>query len=180
MTEYSLAAASAGLVWKVGDTVIHPAYGAGVVIDIKELEFLGNKSKPYYSIELLSQPATVVMVALRNAEKVGLRAPVPQSKLSQLWRVLHADPRSLPSDHKERYALLKDKLHGGDVFQIAEALRDLAWKKEQKGGLTTEGKRLYEQAMRFLSAEIASTQGSDLSTTEVQISSMLRKAPDDP
>jgi RNA polymerase-interacting CarD/CdnL/TRCF family regulator len=72
-----------------------------------------------------------------------------------------------------RYALLKDKLRGGDVFMIAEALRDMAWRKEQRKGLTTEGARLYEHSMNFLSAEIAIAQGSDFADAEIQISRTL-------
>jgi CarD family transcriptional regulator len=157
----------------VGDTIVHPNYGAGVVKDIKELDFFGSEKKRYYSIDLLSEPGTVVMVPVRNADKVGLRSPIPRSKLGQVWRVLRSDPQALPSDHKERYALVKDKLGCGDAIQIAEALRDMAWRREQKRSLTTEGKRLYERALRFLSAEVAVAQGSDSSSAEMQISQTL-------
>jgi RNA polymerase-interacting CarD/CdnL/TRCF family regulator len=160
--------------FSVGDTVVHPSYGAGVVTDIKTLAFLGNKANTYYSLQLLSEPGTVVMVAVRDEEKVGLRPPIPKSELHRVWRILSSDPEVLPSDHNERYAVLKEKLHGGDALEVAEALRDLAWRREQKRSLTTEGKRLYELAMRFLSAEIAVAEGSDMSRIEGQISQSLQ------
>jgi CarD family transcriptional regulator len=90
-----------------------------------------------------------------------------------VWRVLRADPNALPSDHNQRYALLKDKLAGGDVFEIAEAIRDLAWRKKEKRHLTTRGKRLYERAMMLLASEIAGAQGEDLETAEIEIASKL-------
>ena len=161
--------------FKVGDTVVHPSYGVGVVVEIKRLRSLGS-GKRYYSIKLLGQPETLVMVPVTKAEKVGLRPPIRQSKLSQIWRVLRADPEALPDKHDERYALLRDKLHGGDVFQVAEALRDLAWRREERDHLTTEGKRLYEEGMGFLVGEIASVQSNDPAAVEDQILRMLRES----
>jgi CarD family transcriptional regulator len=161
------------MIFKMGDTIIHPTYGAGVVADVKELEFLGNEKKQYYMIELLSDPGAVVMVPVQHTQRVGLRPPIARSKLKQVWHVLHSDPHVLPSSHGERHALLKDKLRGGDIFEVAEAVRDIAWRKEQKRNLTAEGKRLYEQAIKFLSAEIAIVQGKDFTDAEKQISQAL-------
>lgn len=161
------------MTFQVGDNIVHPGYGAGVVVEIKALEALGRGKKSYYSIDLLSDPGTLVMVPVRDAEKVGLRPPIALSKISQVWRVLGSDPEVLPSDHKERYAVILDKLHGGEPLRIAEALRDMARRRDEKRALTTEGKRLYDRAMKLLSAEIAVSQGSDPSTAESKISETL-------
>ena len=161
------------MTFKVGDTVVHPGYGAGEVVEIKALEFLGRERKAYYSIDLLSDPGTTVMVPVRDEEKVGLRPPITLSRMRRVWRVLGSAPQTLPADHKERYALVQDKLHGGDTVRIAEALRDMAWRREQKSSLTIEGKRLYDRAIRFLSAEIAVSRRSDPSTVEAEISQVL-------
>jgi CarD family transcriptional regulator len=158
--------------YHVGDMVVHPDYGAGVVTEVRRRNSLGT-GKQYYSIELLAHAETVVMVPVGAEERVGLRAPISRSHLGQLWRVLRADPNTLPSDHNQRYALLKDKLAGGDVFQIAEAIRDLAWRKEEKRHLTARGKRLYERGMMLLASEIAGAQGEDLDAAETQIANRL-------
>jgi CarD family transcriptional regulator, regulator of rRNA transcription len=155
--------------FQVGETIVHPDFGAGVIAEVKELRSLGEERRRYYAIELLSQPGTVVMVALRNADQVGLRLPIPQSGLSQVWYVLRSEPRVLPSDHNERYTLIKGKLRGGDILQVAEALRDMLWRKEQKRNLTPEGKRLCDYAMSLLSGEVATAQGCDLVGAKIQI-----------
>jgi len=161
------------MTFHVGDKIVHPGHGAGVVVEIKALAFLGREKKRYYSIDLLSDPGTIVMVPVRDADKVGLRRPMPSSKVKQVWGVLRSDPQVLPSDHKERYAVIQDKLHGGEPLRIAEALRDMARRKEEKRSLTTEGKRLYDRAMKLLSAELAVVQDSDTSTAESEISKRL-------
>jgi CarD family transcriptional regulator len=161
-------------VFRIGDKVIHPSYGVGTVIEIKETHTLGSR-KRYYSIELLGQPETIVMVPVGAEKRMGLRRPVPAAMLSQVWRVLEGDPNELPSNHDKRCDLLLEKLHGGDVLKIAEAVRDLAWRREEKRRLTIRGKRLYDRGMALLAGEIASVRGDDLRAAEHQVSRALDK-----
>jgi len=161
------------MTFEKGDAVVHPDYGAGIVTEVKELAFLGNGKKSYYSIELLGNPETVVMVPVRKADDVGLRPVITESKLKQIWSVLGADPNELPSDHNKRYDRLKTKLYSGDILEIAEVLRDLAWRREEKRRLTMRGKRLYNKGMEFLSAEVAGAQDSNVEEAESEISELL-------
>jgi CarD family transcriptional regulator len=160
--------------FKVGDTVVHPVHGAGTVIDMKERRSLGT-GRRYYSIALVSQPNTLVMVAVQSADNVGLRHCIPRSKVKQILHVLRGPPSLLPSDHEERYELLKRKLHGGDVLQVAEAVRDLASRQEERRRLTEQGKRLYEEGLLLLAGEIAAAEGSDLSVAQRAVSQTLQE-----
>jgi CarD family transcriptional regulator len=159
--------------FSIGDTVIHPHHGAGVVTEIKEISFFGNEARRYYSIKLLSEPGTVVMVPVRDADKVGLRPPMSTPELSRMWHRLRAEPESLPTDHTERYRVVREKLHDGDVLQVAEVVRDLSWKDQQVRKLTSEGKRLYDKGMRLLASEVAAIQGGDLDDAQARISETL-------
>lgn len=158
--------------FQIGDVVIHPGYGAGEVKDIGKLMCLGM-SKRYYEIELLSDPDTLVWVSVPDAKEAGVRYPVSGSKLRQIWRVLSTKPELLPKNHKERYELVKQKFHSRDILQIAEALRDLAWRRSRKGHLTQRGKRLYEKAMKRLAGEMAVIQDKAASATQARISQRL-------
>jgi CarD family transcriptional regulator len=143
-----------------------------VITEIQERRSLGPR-KRYYSIELLADPQTTVMVPLGKEESVGLRQPIPKDGLGRLWRILRAKPQALPEEHKKRYAVIEGKLEDGDVFQIAEAVRDLAWRREEKRTLTKVGMRLYETGLGFIASELAGVQGSDVDTAEAQISERL-------
>jgi CarD family transcriptional regulator len=160
------------MTFQVGETVIHPHYGAGVITEIQERHSLGP-TRRYYSIRLLKDSQTTVMVALGKEESVGLRQPISKARLGRLWRILRGEPEALPDEHKERYAVLQDKLQEGDAFQIAEVVRDLAWRREQKRSLTKVGKRLFETGLGFLASELAGVQGSDVDTAEAQIAERL-------
>ena len=90
--------------------------------------------------------------------------------------MLRADPKKLPTNHKKRYKLLGDKLHAGDVYQVAEAVRDMAWRQQRQGNLTTMGKRIYEEGLRILAGEIAAVQGVDLNAAEAQVRDRLSES----
>jgi CarD family transcriptional regulator len=162
-------------VFDIGDKVFHPVHGAGHVVEVRERRSLG-KAKRYYSIELLGQPKTLLMVPVKDAQDIGLRASISRSELYLVWGVLRSDPETLPTDHEQRYEVLKDRLRGGDVLQIAAALRDMAWREEQERRLTKQGKRLYDESLMLLAGEVAITQDSDLSTAEAQIMDTLKEA----
>jgi RNA polymerase-interacting CarD/CdnL/TRCF family regulator len=162
--------------FQVGDPVVHPGYGAGIVDEIKALKFLGNKRKRYYAIQLLAEPETTVMVPVRDEEKAGLRPPIPESRLGRVWRVLRSDPDKLPKNPKKRYADLTEKLNDASAIEVAQVLRDLAWRRQRRNRFTIRGRRLYRRGMDLLAGEVASTQGTDLSDAKSQISNVLDRS----
>jgi CarD family transcriptional regulator len=158
--------------FQVGDTVIHPAYGAGLVAKIKKLPSLGS-DKLYYSIELSDELKTNVWIPVQDAEVKGVRRPTPKSQLGQIWRVLRAGPEALSTDHKERYLSLQEKLRGGDIFCIAEVVRDMYWKDHRVRRLTIAGKDLYERGLMLLTSEVAVMQDSDFTAAQAAIWGIL-------
>jgi RNA polymerase-interacting CarD/CdnL/TRCF family regulator len=100
---------------------------------------------------------------------------MPQAELHQVWGVLRATPQVLPTDHEQRYEVLRDRLRGGDTLKIAAALRDMAWREERERRLTKQGKRLYDESLMLLAGEVAIVQDSDLSSAEAQIVEALRE-----
>ena len=158
--------------FRVGDAVVHPVRGAGVVIGIEERQQQGS-STPYYRIELLGQPTIRLMLPISSAKTIGLRLAIARSELRDVWQVLCASPQTLPGDNNERYQFLRDKLRAGDVFQVAEAVRDMAWRRQGARGLTTVGKRLYEESLTLLAAEVAAVQGNRVADAETQIRDKL-------
>jgi CarD family transcriptional regulator len=154
--------------YQVGEQIVHPGYGAGTVIEIKKSHTLGRE-KRYYSIELLNEPETVVMVPVGAEERMGLRRPISESKLRRVWRILKDDPNQLPRNYSKRCKLLDEKFASGDTLEIARAVRDLAWRKANERKLTIHGKQLYDRGMTFLAGEVASAQDRDFSDAEVMI-----------
>jgi len=162
------------MVFKTGDAVFHPVRGAGVVTAIKDRKWDGGKRR-YYAIALLGHPGTSVMVPASTAEEIGLRHAMSMAKLKKVWRVLRGAPQKLPKDHKDRYAVIEEKLHTGDTFEVAEAVRDMAWRRHEQGKLTTKGKRIYEEALMLLAGEIAAVQEIEMEEAEGQVYERLQE-----
>jgi RNA polymerase-interacting CarD/CdnL/TRCF family regulator len=97
----------------------------------------------------------------------------PMSQLDQVWHVLRADPEGLSSDRDKRHEPLQEKLRGGDVFQVAEVVRDMFWEDHRSRGLNVIGKELYDRGLMLLTSEVAAVQGCDLVAARAEISSIL-------
>jgi CarD family transcriptional regulator len=160
--------------FKTGDAVFHPVRGAGVVTDIRERSWNGEECR-FYRIDLLGLPDTQVMIPTSSAGEVGLRRAMSRTKLKKVWRVLRDDPQKLPKDHKSRYAVIREKLQTGDAFEVAKAVRDMTWRRHQRGKLTIRGKRIYEKALMLLAGEIAAVQEIELEEAEEKVCAWLQE-----
>jgi CarD family transcriptional regulator len=162
------------MAFKTGDAVFHRVRGAGMVTGIKDRRQDGEKQS-YYTIELLGHPSTKVMVPTNATKEIGLRHAMSQTKLKKVWRVLRGDPHKLPKDHKDRYEVIQERLDSGDAYEVAEAVRDMAWRRHREGKLTTRGKQIFEQAMMLLAGEIAAVEKIAVEEAEVQVRSKLQE-----
>jgi CarD family transcriptional regulator len=156
-----------------GDAIVHPIRGAGVVERIVERKWQGN-AELYYRIRLLGQSGTMLMIPTSVAEKLGMRCTISRSDIRRLWCVLLAAPRNLPDEHKELQQFLEGKLGTGDIFQVAEVVRDMAW-RQWKNHLSATAKQLYEEGIRLLVGEIAATQDIEFADADRQFRARLRE-----
>lgn len=160
------------MIFQIGDAVIHPGYGAGIVAGIEKLQCLGS-NKQYYLIKLSDESETRVWVSVNSAGEKGIRYLTPMSQLDQIWCILRAGPKVLSSDHDERHGSLQEKLRGGNIFRIAEAVRDMFWDNYHSHRQTILGRELYEKGLMLLTSEIAAMQGCDWAIVKAKISNIL-------
>lgn len=159
--------------FKVGDRVIHPNKGAGIILDIKRMPKIKRDTR-YYQIKMVGHAEkTTLMVPFKHAEKIGMRSAIAENNLDQVWQTLGEHPMGLPSKHKQRYSILEDKLETGDITQIAEVVRDLRWRLMQIKRLNVPGERIYKRARRLLVGELAVAQDIDVDVAEEQVDRIL-------
>lgn len=138
--------------YAVGDKVVHPGYGPGVVTAVEKRQLIGE-AQQYYVIDMLSGGGTL-RTPVSQAEKIGLRLAISQASVDKLLAVLTQPPRTLPKDFRERQSEAEDRLKGGDLFAIVQVVRDLAW-YDRVHGMTRRDTRLMQQAEDLLAAELA-------------------------
>ena len=131
-----------------GQGIVHPMYGGGVIIDIQAVQ-VGEIASQYYRIDLIN--GGILMVPTELVEEAGLR-PVMDSEA--IFDVLSAEPIELASNYRSRQARIKKKIKSGDPIQIAEALRDLAWRARAKK-LSSRDMKLRFKARQLLCSELA-------------------------
>lgn len=154
----------------IGDKVVHPAHGAGLVKGIKKQDLLDQYHR-YYIIDLAVDHRTL-MIPVSNAEEIGLRSISQGAALSQVWHTLSTAAKTLPGDHKRRQECIQEKLKTGDAIKVAEVIRDLSALKHQDH-LTSFDTKLLERAQQFLACEVALVEGVQVSEAERMISETL-------
>lgn len=139
--------------FEVGDGVIHPVHGAGIITDISHHRLSGEADK-YYVIEMLASDLRV-MVPVDRAEKIGLCEAPGRAEANEILSVLSSPAEPLPQDYRERQRLLASVLGSAGVLRKAEVFRDLAWRERRKGRLSRKETELFRRLKRLVGGEVA-------------------------
>jgi CarD family transcriptional regulator len=137
--------------YEIGDHVVYPHHGAGKVMKKELKEVLGEK-REYLTIKILHNDMTV-MVPCENAGKAGLRRVIGEEEVAKVLSVLRDDVSQMPKNWNRRFKHNRDKIRTGDVFELAEVVRNLAIRESEKG-LSTGEKQMYTRAKKILASEL--------------------------
>jgi CarD family transcriptional regulator len=137
--------------FEVGDSVVYPHHGAGKVLRKEEKEVLGE-SREYLTIKILHNDMTV-MVPTENAALAGLRRVIDEETVKKVQAVLSDECSEMPKNWNRRFKHNRDKIKTGDIYELAEVVRNLAIRESQKG-LSTGEKQMFTRAKRILCSEL--------------------------
>jgi CarD family transcriptional regulator len=138
--------------FEVGDKVVHPYHGPGIIIRVEQKELMEGQER-YYVIEIPDQGLTLHIPEHRMSV-TGVRLAMSDKQRRQVLDTLRGKPDQLPDDHKERQEQVWEKLKSGESTQVAETVRDLMW-HEQQAHLTKKDTDYLDRARKMLAAEIA-------------------------
>ena len=159
--------------FKVGDTVVYPHHGAALIEAI-EIKTIGGREREYLVLKV-AQGDLTVKVPAENAEVVGVRDVVGQEGLDKVFQVLRAPHTEEPTNWSRRYKANLEKLASGDVNKVAEVVRDL-WRREQDRGLSAGEKRMLTKARQILVGELALAEATDDGNAESRLDEALAAA----
>jgi CarD family transcriptional regulator len=137
--------------YKVGDKVVYPHHGAGTVVKKETRTVLGEK-REYLTIKILHNDMTV-NVPSDNAERVGLRKVIDEQMVSKVLKALTGSGTNMPKNWNRRFKHNRDKMKTGDIFELAEVVRNLALRDHEKG-LSTGEKQMFVKAKKILASEL--------------------------
>jgi CarD family transcriptional regulator len=130
---------------------VYPHHGAGKVMKKEKKKLLGEE-REYLTIKILHNDMTV-MVPTENAGRAGLRRVIDEEAVERVLAVLRDDVSQMPKNWNRRFKHNRDKIKTGDVFELAEVVRNLAIRESEKG-LSTGEKQMYTRAKKILASEM--------------------------
>jgi CarD family transcriptional regulator len=130
---------------------VYPHHGAGQVIKKEQKDILGEK-REYLTIKILHNDMTV-MVPCENAGKAGLRRVIDEETVKKVLSVLSDDVSEMPKNWNRRFKHNRDKIKTGDIYELAEVVRNLAIREQDKG-LSTGEKQMFTRAKKILASEL--------------------------
>ncbi len=144
--------------FKVGEVVVYPHHGAALIQDIETREIGGETLE--YLVLGINQSDLVVRVPIKNAETVGVRDVVGKEGLEKVFSVLRETDVEEAGNWSRRYKANQERLASGDINKVAEVVRDL-WRRDQDRGLSAGEKRMLAKARQILVGELALAQPVD-------------------
>jgi CarD family transcriptional regulator len=137
--------------YEVGDKVVYPHHGAGKITSKEEREVLGQV-REYLTIQILYNEMTV-RVPTENADRAGLRRVIGEEEVEAVLAVLRDDGTQMPKNWNRRFKHNRDKIKTGDIFELAEVVRNLSIRDLDKG-LSTGEKQMFGRAKKILASEL--------------------------
>lgn len=137
--------------FNVGDKIVYPMHGAGTIDAIENKNILGEEQS-YYVIKM---PGEVkVMVPTEKAEQIGVRSVINKEEANKVISVLEHNETEMSQNWNKRYRDNMDKMKSGDIYEVADVVRNLAFKQKEKGSLSTGEKKMFSNAKQILISEL--------------------------
>lgn len=149
--------------FSIGDTVVYPHHGAAKIENIIERE-LNGETVQYLVLQILQSDLNI-QVPAKNAELVGVRDVVGEEGLLKVFSVLRETDVEEAGNWSRRYKANQERLGSGDINKVAEVVRDL-WRRDQDRGLSAGEKRMLSKARQVLVGELALADGVDEAKVE--------------
>jgi len=137
--------------FNVGDKVVYPMHGAGTIEGVEEREILG-KTHRYYVLRLPIGDMKV-LIPVDNTEEIGLRDVIPASEVERVLNVLRQECTAMSSNWNRRYRNNLEKIKSGDIYEVADVVRNLSSREKEKG-LSTGERKMLDSAKEILISEL--------------------------
>lgn len=137
--------------FSVGGKIVHPMHGAGVIQKIEEKRILGDVKK-YYILKLPCNDMNV-MIPVDSEQSVGIRKIVDEPVARKVIEFLRTESTQMDHNWNRRYRENMQKIKSGDIFEVAEVVRNLIRASREKALSAGETKML-NNARQILISEI--------------------------
>ena len=156
--------------FNIGDKIVYPMHGAGVIVEITQKEILGDISD-YYILKM-PMGQMKISVPVHKIKDLGIRNVMDKEKAEEVHRVLEKSVEEEDENWNQRYKDNLEKLRTGDIIEITEVYRSLYLLDSVKG-LSMAGKKILNAAKKMLISELALVEDREAKEIELQITTLL-------
>jgi CarD family transcriptional regulator len=156
--------------FKIGDKVVYPNHGVGVIEQVAK-RAIGELESSFYCLRILSTDSTV-MVPVNNTKAVGLRKLLTRRETNRVLKALKEGEVTTYDDWKGRFQANSEKMRTGDIKAVAEVLKSLTMLNEIKP-LSYRERKMLDRARFLLVSELAEASGKSIDAVEEQIDNAL-------
>jgi len=152
--------------YSVGDKIVYPMHGAGVIESIEEKEFLGQK-QDYYILRMPLGDMRV-MIPTTNVVGIGIRGIIDMKEIDGVLEVLKGRSVNVNTNWNKRYRENMVKIKSGSIYEVADVVRTLMQREKNKG-LSTGERKMLNSAKQILISELVLAKGANQLEIEVII-----------
>lgn len=135
----------------IGDKIVYPRHGAGVIENIEEKEVLSEKCK-YYVLRVALGDMRV-MVPIEGSQSAGIRKVIDRKRVTEIFNILSSEATAMCKNWSQRYRENESRIRNGDLFEIAVIVKNLTIMDRAKK-LSAGEKRMLQNARQLLTSEL--------------------------
>ena len=155
----------------VGDKVVYPHHGAAVIEKREKRTSPSGEQREYLVLRLAYGDLTL-MVPTNKTDEVGLREVINDEEVEEVFAVLRKKEARMPTNWSRRFKNHVEKLKSGDIYQVAEVVRNLSIREADKG-LSAGEKRMLNRARQILVSELTFAIGVSEEEAEKKLNEAL-------
>jgi CarD family transcriptional regulator len=159
--------------YKVGDKVVYPMHGVGIIESIEKKTVLGKRGE-FYILTIINS-GMKVMIPVNNADKIGIRSIISKREVKKVLEILSKKETSCVDDWKERYQINIEKVKSGSIYVVSDVARDL-YRRGSEKELSIMERKLYENAYQLIIHEIAMAKDIDIEESGNIVSEALSQS----
>ena len=137
--------------YKIGDKIVYPMHGAGIIEQIEQKVILGER-REYYVLRVPCGDMKI-MIPVDKSDDIGVRSVISAQEMDEVLSILRGESTEMSANWNRRYRENTDKLKTGDAREVAEVLRNLL-RTDREKTLSTGEKKMLSSARQILVSEM--------------------------
>ncbi|MBE6041845.1 MAG: CarD family transcriptional regulator [Clostridiales bacterium] len=156
--------------FKVGEHIVYPMYGAGIITEIVDKDFLGE-TRTYYNVSL-PYSRMEASVPVDNCERLGVRPVIDPDHIPAVLKVLSGETEPMNPNWNKRYRENTERMQTGNILEVAAVVRNLV-RSDRAKPLSTGEKKLLGTAKQILESELIYSGGYTMEEADEMVESNI-------